>query len=317
VALLLACATTVRAAAARLPRSVDVDARDLDLALQTELASAAFVPADLDRVCAWHYVGEHAMDLGLEQRRALVTGASRGLGRAIALGLAAEGAHVVAVARDPDRLGSLASGAAAGRGKITARTCDLADPSAIESLRDVLERTGVLILNTGGPPPGPAAEVPDATWVRRFELMFLSVVRLTRLALPGMRKRGFGRIVAVVSSGVIQPIPNLAISNALHMAVVGWAKTLAGEVARGGVTVNCLAPGRIATERVAELDQGRAQREGISVAEVEQQSCSAIPAGRYGNAAEFASVASFLASPPSSYMTGGIIGVDGGMIRSA
>jgi 3-oxoacyl-[acyl-carrier protein] reductase len=256
------------------------------------------------------------MDLGLEQRRALVTGASRGLGRAIALGLAGEGADVVAVARDPGRLGDLASGSAGGRGRITARVCDLADPSAIEGLRDVLEHAEVLVLNTGGPPPGPAAEVSDATWIKQFEAMFLSGVRLTRLALPGMRSRGFGRILAVVSSAVIQPIPNLGISNALRMAVVGWAKTLAGEVAREGVTVNCLAPGRIATDRVAELDQGRAKREGISVAEVEQQSRSAIPAGRYGDAAEFASIATFLASPRASYMTGGIIRVDGGMIRS-
>ncbi len=256
------------------------------------------------------------MNLGLEDRRALVTGASRGLGRAIALGLAGEGADVVAVARDLERLSALASDVAAIKGKITARVCDLADPFAIEALRDVLQQVDVLVLNTGGPPPGAAADIADATWIKQFEAMFLSVVRLTRLALPGMRSRGFGRILAVVSSGVLQPIPNLAISNALRMAVVGWAKTLAGEVARDGVTVNCLAPGRIATDRVAELDHGRAQREGISVAEVKEQSRSAIPAGRYGEAAEFAAIATFLASPRSSYMSGGIIRVDGGMIRS-
>lgn len=255
------------------------------------------------------------MNLGLEDRRALVTGASRGLGRAIALGLAGEGADVVAVARDLERLSALASDAAAIKGKITARVCDLADPFAIEALRDVLQQVDVLVLNTGGPPPGAAADIADTTWIKQFEAMFLSVVRLTRLALPGMRSRGFGRILAVVSSGVLQPIPNLAISNALRMAVVGWAKTLAGEVARDGVTVNCLAPGRIATDRVAELDHGRAQREGISVAEVKEQSRSAIPAGRYGETAEFAAIATFLASPRSSYMTGGIIRVDGGMVR--
>ncbi len=256
------------------------------------------------------------MDLELENRRALVTGASRGLGRAIALGLAAEGAVVVAVARDLQRLSALAADAAATKGKITARVCDLADSSAIAGLRDVLQQVDVLVLNTGGPPPGAAADIADAAWIKQFEAMFLSAVRLTRFALPGMRSRGFGRILAVVSSSVLQPIPNLAISNALRMAVVGWAKTLAGEVARDGITVNCLAPGRIATDRVAELDHGRAQREGISVAEVEQQSRSAIPLGRYGEAAEFAAIATFLASPRSSYMTGGIIRVDGGMIRS-
>lgn len=255
------------------------------------------------------------MDLELERRRALVTGASRGLGRAIALALAAEGADVVAVARNLERLNELAVAPPAG-GKITARVCDLADASAIDGLSDVLSQVEVLVLNTGGPPPGPADETSDAVWVKQFEAMFLSAVRLTRLALPGMRQRGFGRIIAVVSSGVVQPIPNLGVSNALRSALVGWTKTLAGEVANLGITVNCLAPGRIATDRVAELDKGRAQREGISIDEVERQSRLAIPVGRYGDAAEFASIATFLASPRSSYMTGDVIRVDGGMIRS-
>jgi 3-oxoacyl-[acyl-carrier protein] reductase len=256
------------------------------------------------------------MDLGLERRRALVTGASRGLGRAIALALAAEGADVVAVARNLERLNELAATSPAGNGKITARACDLADASAIDRLSDVLGEVDVLVLNTGGPPPGPADETSDAVWIKQFEAMFLSAVRLTRLALPGMRQRGFGRIIAVVSSGVIQPIPNLGVSNAIRSALVGWTKTLAGEVASHGITVNCLAPGRIATDRLAELDQGRAQREGLSLDEVERQSRAGIPVGRYGDAAEFAAIATFLASPRSSYMTGDIIRVDGGLIRS-
>src|ERR1700677_3189013 len=147
------------------------------------------------------------MDLGLEKRRALVTGASRGLGRAISLALAAEGADVVAMARNKERIGELAAESTAGSGKITARSCDLADASAIEGLSDVLGQVDVLVINTGGPPPGPADETSDAVWSKQFEAMFLSAVRITRLALPGMRKRGFGRIIAVVSSGVIQPIP--------------------------------------------------------------------------------------------------------------
>src|ERR1700676_4760408 len=231
------------------------------------------------------------MDLGLEGRRALVTGASRGLGRAIALALAAEGADVVAVARDLGRLSDLADSPAMGCGKITARVCDPSDGSAIESLRDVLGQVEVLVLNTGGPPPGPADETSDAVWIKQFEAMFLSAVRLTRLALPGMRRRGFGRVIAVVSSGVIQRCPTLGVSNAIRSALVGWAKTLAGEVASHGITVNCLAPGRIATDRVAELDQGRAQREGVGVNEVERQSRSGIPVGGYGDAAGSASAA--------------------------
>jgi 3-oxoacyl-[acyl-carrier protein] reductase len=256
------------------------------------------------------------MDLELKNRRALVTGASRGLGRAIASALAAEGAEVVAVARNLERLNELVAATPAGRGTIVAHACDLADASAIGGLGAALERADILVLNTGGPPPGSAAGTVDAVWIQQFEAMFLSAIRLTRLALPGMRQRGFGRILAVVSSGVIQPIPNLGISNALRSALVGWAKTLAGEVAGDGVTVNCIAPGRIATDRVAELDQGRAKREGIDIDQVEKESRAAIPAGRYGDAAEFASVAAFLASPRASYMTGGVIRVDGGMIRS-
>jgi 3-oxoacyl-[acyl-carrier protein] reductase len=256
------------------------------------------------------------MDLGLEQRHAVVTGASRGLGRAIASALAAEGAEVTAVARNLERLNDLVNATPAGRGSITARACDLADASAIEALAAVLRGTDILVLNTGGPPPGPAADTSDAVWIKQFEAMFLSAIRLTRLALPGMRKRGFGRILAVVSSGVIQPIPNLGISNALRSAVVGWAKTLAGEVAGEGITVNCIAPGRIATDRVAELDHGRATREGMEIGQVQKESRAVIPAGRYGDAAEFASVAAFLASSRASYMTGGVIRVDGGMIRS-
>jgi 3-oxoacyl-[acyl-carrier protein] reductase len=261
-------------------------------------------------------IGVRRMNLGLEKRRALVSGASRGLGRAIALALAAEGAEVIAVARSIERLNELQGLDQLGQGKITGQVCDLADASAIDGLAAMMEHVDILVLNTGGPPPGPASDTPDAVWTKQFETMFLSAVRLTRLALPGMRKRRFGRILAVVSSGVIQPIPNLGVSNALRSALIGWAKTLASEVAGEGITVNCLAPGRIATDRVAELDQGRAKREGIDIEQVEKESRAAIPAGRYGDATEFASVAAFLASPQASYMTGGIVRVDGGMIRS-
>jgi 3-oxoacyl-[acyl-carrier protein] reductase len=257
------------------------------------------------------------MDLQLNGRHALVTAASRGLGRAIACGLATEGAEVVAVARNAESLRALADQSAGLRGSITTRNCDLTDASAIARLGEALEQTEILVLNTGGPPPGPIVDVPDTVWIQQFESMFLSVVRLTRLALPGMLERRFGRIMVVVSSGVLEPIPNLGISNSLRMAVVGWAKTLANEVAGSGITVNCLAPGRIATDRVAQLDQGRAQREGISIEEVERQARRLIPAGRYGDADEFASVATFLAGAGAAYVTGGVIRIDGGMIRGA
>jgi 3-oxoacyl-[acyl-carrier protein] reductase len=256
------------------------------------------------------------MDLALAGRRALVTGASRGLGRAIALALAAEGAQVVAVARNLQRLQELPAAHAPGRGSIAVRVCDLGDAAAIEAIGEPLATADILVINTGGPPPGAVTAVTDATWVAQYQAMFLSAVRLARHALPGMRARGFGRIIAVVSSGVLQPLENLGISNALRAALVGWAKTLAAEVAGAGITVNCVAPGRIATDRLAELDGGKAAREGIAIEEVRRSSMAGIPVGRYGDPAEFAAVVTFLASAQAAYMTGGVVRVDGGMIRS-
>jgi 3-oxoacyl-[acyl-carrier protein] reductase len=256
------------------------------------------------------------MDLALDGRRALVTGASRGLGRAIALALAAEGAQVLAVARNLQRLQELPAAHPPGRGSIRVQACDLGAAEAIEALGEPLTAADILIINTGGPPPGAVSEVADAAWVAQFQAMFLSAVRLTRQALPGMRARGFGRIIAVVSSGVIQPIENLGISNALRSALVGWAKTLAAEVAGAGITVNCVAPGRIATDRLAELDGGKAARDGVPIEQVRRASMAGIPAGRYGDPAEFAAVVAFLASARAAYMTGSVVRVDGGMIRS-
>ncbi|HEY2401619.1 MAG TPA: SDR family oxidoreductase [Steroidobacteraceae bacterium] len=254
------------------------------------------------------------MDLGLKRRRAVVTGASRGIGRAIASALAAEGADVIAAARNAQKLQELAL--QPGTGTITAHVADMSREADIQGLAGELGKADILVFNTGGPPFGTAAEITDTAWIGQFEAMFLSAIRLTRLALPGMRARQYGRIMLVVSSGVIQPIPNLALSNALRSGLVGWAKTLASEVAGDGVTVNCLAPGRIATDRIVEFDQARAKREGTTEEQARKASLVTIPAGRYGEADEFAAMAAFLASPKASYMTGGIIRIDGGMIRS-
>jgi 3-oxoacyl-[acyl-carrier protein] reductase len=233
------------------------------------------------------------MDLGIDGRHALVTGASRGLGRAIALSLASAGAKVVAVARNRERLEELAASTPPGRGSISVRACDLGDAAAIASLTDLLTGVDILVLNGGGPPAGPVTATTDATWSAQFETLFLSAVRLTRPALAGMRTRGFGRIIAVVSSAVVQPIPNLGVSNTMR-----------------------LAPGRIATDRVAELDQGQAVREGIALEEVQRRSRASIPVGRYGDPEEFAAVVTFLASTRAAYMTGSVVRVDGGLIRS-
>jgi 3-oxoacyl-[acyl-carrier protein] reductase len=195
------------------------------------------------------------------------------------------------------------------------RAADVSTAAAIQNLTAPLQEADILVFNTSGPPFGLAADITDESWSAQFEAMFLSAMRLTRLALPGMRQRRFGRILLITSSGVVQPIPNLAISNSLRAALVGWAKTLAGEVAADGVTVNSLAPGRIATDRLMDFDQNRARREGVTLEEIQKQSRATIPAGRYGEPAEMAAVAAFLASPRAGYMTGNVIRVDGGMIR--
>lgn len=257
------------------------------------------------------------MDLGLEGRRALVMGGGRGIARGIAESLSAEGAEVAIAGRNGGALREAAAEIKERTGRSPAiRTCDLENADDIRSLADSVRAVDILVNNCGGPPAGPIAEVPDEDWLRYFESIFLGTVRLTRALLPDMRERGFGRVLTIVSSGVVQPIPNLGISNALRMAVVGWSKTLAGEVATHGVTVNCLAPGRVHTSRIDELDAATAARLGRTLEEVRSTSRATIPAGRYGEVREFADFAAFLASDRAGYITGSVHRVDGGMIRS-
>lgn len=262
------------------------------------------------------------MDLGIQGRRALVLGASRGLGEAIARTLAAEGADVVACGRDPDRLAGVVGAIRAAGGAASALRLDLADPAGLAQALDGIARPDgtydidILVNNSGGPPAGPVAAVDAAVWSRQFEAMVNPVFCVTARLLPGMRARRFGRIVNIVSSGVEQPIPNLGISNALRSAIAGWAKTLAAEVAGDGVTVNSVVPGRIHTGRVDELDAAAAQRLGKTVEEVAAASRATIPMGRYGDPQEFADAVAFLASRKAGYITGSLLRVDGGMIRS-
>ena len=174
----------------------------------------------------------------------------------------------------------------------------------------------MLFRSTGGPPLAAMADTPLAVLREQFDAMVMRVIELSCLCLPAMRQAGWGRILTVASSGVVQPIPNLGLSNTLRSALVGWSKTLAGEVGRDGVTVNILLPGRIHTERLDELDAAAAGRQGKSLAEVAAASHATIPLGRYGTVEEFAAVAAFLVSGPASYVTGSMIRCDGGMIRS-
>jgi 3-oxoacyl-[acyl-carrier protein] reductase len=174
----------------------------------------------------------------------------------------------------------------------------------------------ILIDNTGGPPPTPAFGQDRDLWSKHFQAMVLPVIAITDRVLPGMRDRKWGSIITSTSSGVVAPIPNLAISNALRMSLVGWSKTLSRETARDGVTVNIVLPGRVATDRTRSIDEARAKREGRSVEEVSATSASSIPIGRYGTPEEYADVVTFLASERASYITGSMIRVDGGLIAS-
>ncbi len=256
------------------------------------------------------------MDLGLADKTALVLGGSSGLGFAIADGLAGEGAHVVLSARATGRLDQALAAIRRRSPRAAALPIDLqqlapADEDAVRQLSP-----HVLICNSGGPPPGSAGDSALDAWQAQFQAMVLNQIRIVRACLPAMLERRWGRILVVASSGVVVPIPNLAISNSLRSALVAFAKTLAAEVAGSGVTVNVIVPGRIATPRVAQLDQAVADREKTEVAAVKQRSIQSIPAGRYGDPAEFAAVAVFLVSEPAAYVTGQMTRVDGGFIRA-
>ncbi len=258
------------------------------------------------------------MDLGLRGKRALVLGASRGLGAAVARLLATEGAVVVAGSRSGTIgwAGALDSDTGA---RVEAVTVDVSDRTGLSQAIAALLARGpidILVNNSGGPPPGATQTVEAAQWERHFTGMAANLFEATRLILPGMIARGWGRVISIASSGIQQPIPNLAISNAIRASVLGWSKTLAAEVAAHGVTVNVLLPGRIHTDRVDELDAAAAARSGSDVKSVAAVSAASIPAGRYGTPEEFAAAAAFLASVQASYITGSQIRVDGGAIRS-
>lgn len=250
------------------------------------------------------------MDLKISGKTALVLGASRGLGAAIAKGLAAEGVKVFAAARNAAKIEASAN--------LTPLGVDLADRASVAALIATLKEKGgvdILVNNSGGPKAGPAAGQTPESWTAAFEMMATSLFAITDAMLEGMIARKWGRIITIGSSGVVQPIPNLALSNGVRAAVAGWSKTLAAEVARHGVTVNMILPGRIDTDRVRELDSVRAEKTGASIEAVQQASRNDIPAGRYGEPDEFAAVAVFLASAQASYVTGSSIRVDGGMIK--
>ncbi len=263
------------------------------------------------------------MDLELHDKTALVAASSKGLGKAVATRLAAEGARVIICARSDDSVrNALAEVAKVATGpEPLGFTVDLTDPQSIDSFAASLDEHGVdvdvLVNNAGGPPPGPVDMIDDEQWSAAFDLTLMSAVRLTRAVLPQMRARGWGRIVNITSYSVKQPMHNMVLSNSLRLGVVGWAKSLANEVAADGVLVNNVAPGWTATERVGEIVDARAAQGSQPAAEIEAGIVSAIPLGRMAEPAEFADVVAFLVSERASYITGATIPVDGGIVQSS
>jgi 3-oxoacyl-[acyl-carrier protein] reductase len=260
------------------------------------------------------------MNLGISGKTALVLGAGGGLGGAIAKTLAREGARVALGDIAPEAVERNVEDIRREGGTALALTWDLGDLSVIEDrVRTIEEQFGsidILVNNTGGPPPTPAAGQDPALWSKSFQSMVLSVIALTDRVLPSMRAKTWGRIITSTSSGVVAPIPNLGISNALRLSLVGWSKTLAREVGRDGITTNIVLPGRIGTPRITFLDEQKAKREGRTVEEVAAESVASIPAGRYGQPHEYGDVVAFLASERAAYVTGSVIRVDGGLIAS-
>lgn len=256
------------------------------------------------------------MDLGIEGRTAVVTGSTGGLGLATARVLAGEGANVVLCGRR----GDVAQQEARRLPSAVGLEVDLTAPDAPGRVINValaeFGRIDILVWNSGGPPPGGVLDLTPTDVTEASRLLVDPFLSLLALTAPLMRERQWGRIVAIGSSGVQQPIPNLALSNVLRASVAGICKTLANEVAADGITVNMVIPGRIGTARVDALDAARAESEGLTQAEVVERSQANIPLGRYGRPDEFASVVAFLCGDLASYVTGTQVRVDGGMIAS-
>lgn len=259
------------------------------------------------------------MDLGLRGRVALVAAASKGLGRAIAAELAAEGADLVVCARGADALQEAAVAFAAAGVQVEALTADLSEPAdvarVVAAAHRRFGRVDVLVTNTGGPPAGPFESHGPEVWQQAVRQNLESVLNLVRGVLPGMKARRWGRILNVTSMAVKQPVDNLILSNSIRAAVTGFARTLANEVAPFGVTVNNVMPGYHHTDRVDQLAARAAAASGATPADVVAAWEREIPMARLGDPREFAAVVAFLASDRASYVTGTSVTVDGGYVR--
>jgi 3-oxoacyl-[acyl-carrier protein] reductase len=260
------------------------------------------------------------MDLGLKGKVAMVGGASRGLGYAVAEALAREGAHVSISSTTPASIEDAAKRLSAGGAQVFAMPVDVRNGDQIAAWgRKTIEKFGgvdLLFTNAGGPPAGPAVSFDDAAWQNAIDLLLLSTIRMVRAAVPSMKQRGGGAILMSTSASVKEPIPNLGLSTVLRASVSALAKTLALELAADRIRVNQIIPGRIDTDRVKQLDEIAGKKQGITADQAKAKSMATIPMGRYGEAPEYGRVAAFLMSDAAAYMTGATVQVDGGLIRS-
>ena len=264
------------------------------------------------------------MDLGLKNRRELVMGGTKGLGRSIADALAEEGAALAISGRDQGRLDEASAAlVAAGAASATGVVADVASGDAMDRLAEAavaaMGGVDILVLNHGGPPQCTASDMTEAQLVQWFQHIVVSPIRIATALLPAMRARGWGRIIVVGSTGMQQPIPNLALSNTLRASIWAWLKTMSGEVMKDGVTMNVLAPGTILTDRTRDSAAALGRQKNISfeeaLAERMADAVKQIPAGRVGMPEEYGPMGAFLASDKAGYITGSMMRVDGGRIR--
>tara|TARA_B100000963_G_scaffold336215_1_gene331057 strand:- start:24 stop:809 length:786 start_codon:yes stop_codon:yes gene_type:complete len=260
------------------------------------------------------------MDLGLQGKTALIMSSSRGLGEGIARALANEGVHVLITGRNETQLNNIVHDIRNLGGNADSVIADLKTPTAVKTIeiaiKEKIGQADIFVANTGGPPPGNISAVDTNSLLKQLEMMLVRVIELSALVIPKMKAQGWGRILAVGSSGVIQPIPNLGTSNVVRSALVGWTKSLSNDLALNGITVNMLLPGRIHTKRIDELDQALAKKTGQELESVREASRATIPVGRYGKVEEFADTAAFICSDRAGYITGSLIRCDGGLIKS-